>query len=56
MVMIDISKHIYDLSNRDKKRWIKSQSHRQSQDWKDALEQLKDSMDVKRTRSESKDD
>ena len=53
---LSISENIKKLPKRKLKAWIKSQEHRESQDWKDALKELKESMNVKGTGGKSKED
>lgn len=54
--MIDIGENIKRLPNKELAKWIKSQEHRDSQDWKDELAKLKKQLDVKGTGGKSKKD
>ena len=54
--MLDIGENIKKLPKKELAKWIKSQEHRDSQDWKDELAKLKKRMDVKGTGAKRKED
>jgi hypothetical protein len=54
--MISIGENIKKLPKKELSKWISSQSHRKSQDWKDALAELKEKLNVPRTSKKSKED
>ena len=54
--MLSINENIRKLSKKDLRKWIKSQENRESQDWKDALAELKETINVKRVSRKSKED
>jgi hypothetical protein len=51
--MVSIGKNIKDLPKKELKKWVASQSHRETKDWKDALAELKETFDVQRTSKKS---
>jgi len=54
--MVTISDKIKNLPKKELSKWVKSQEHRDSQDWKDELAKLKKRMDVKGTGAKRKED
>lgn len=54
--MISIGKNITDLPKKELKKWISSQSHRESEYWKDALAKLKERLNVPGTSKKSEKD
>lgn len=55
--MLTISENIKKLSKRNLKKWIKDREKtKHSQDWKDALAELKEQMNVQGTSTKSEND
>ena len=54
--MISIGENIRKLTKKDLKKWISSQEHRDSKDWKDVLAELKETLNVQRASKKSKGD
>jgi hypothetical protein len=54
--MISLGENIKKLSKRELKKWVSSQGHRDSKDWKDTLAELKETLNVPRTSKKSKVD
>lgn len=55
--MVEISDKIKELPKRNLKKWIsRKEKIKTSQDWKDALAELKEQMDVPRTSKKSEED
>jgi flagellar motility protein MotE (MotC chaperone) len=57
-MMLSINENIRKLPKKELKKWIAAREKKQnlSQDWKDELAKLKESMNVKRTGTKSKCD
>jgi hypothetical protein len=53
--MISIGENIKKLPKKDLKKWVSSQGHRDSKDWKDVLAELKETLNVPGTSSKSKE-
>jgi hypothetical protein len=54
--MISIGENIKKLPKKELSKWISSQGHRKSQDWKDTLAELKETLNVPRASKKSKED
>ena len=54
--MISLGENIKKLPKKDLKKWVSSQGHRDSKDWKDALAELKETLNVPRISKKSEGD
>jgi hypothetical protein len=54
--MISIGENIKKLPKKELSKWVSSQGHRKSQDWKDVLAELKEKVNVPRTSKKSEKD
>jgi len=54
--MIQIGENIKKLPKKELSKWISSQGHRKSRDWKDVLAELKENLNVPGTSKKNKKD